>query len=185
MRIIGGTWRRRSLLAPAGYHIRPTADRARESLFNILDNARDYSDWPLQNATVLDIFAGTGAFGLEALSRGAGKAVFIDNNVRSIATVRRNIRALAATNRTTVLQRDATQPGSPITNASLVFVDPPYRLGLAEKAIAAFAETGWFSSGALVIVEAAITEAIIPPGAFTFIETRDCGNAKFWFMSYP
>ena len=185
MRIIGGAWRRRPLLAPAGYHIRPTADRARESLFNILDNARDYSDWPLENATVLDIFAGTGAFGLEALSRGARRAVFIDDNVRSIATVRRNIQALAATDRTTVLQRDATQPGSPITSASLVFVDPPYRLGLAEKAIAAFADTGWFSSGALVIVEAEVTEPIIPPGAFTFIETRDCGNAKFWFMSYP
>ena len=185
MRIIGGAWRRRSLLAPAGYHIRPTADRARESLFNILDNARDYSNWPLENSTVLDIFAGTGAFGLEALSRGARRAVFIDDNVRSIATVRRNIQALAATDRTTVLQRDATQPGSPITSASLVFVDPPYRLGLAEKAIAAFAETGWFNSGALVIVEAEVTEPINPPGAVTFIETRDCGNAKFWFMSYP
>ena len=185
MRIIGGAWRRRSLLAPAGYHIRPTADRARESLFNILDNARDYSNWPLENSTVLDIFAGTGAFGLEALSRGARRAVFIDDNVRSIATVRRNIQALAATDRTTVLQRDATQPGSPITSASLVFVDPPYRLGLAEKAIAAFAKTGWFNSGALVIVEAEVTEPINPPGAFTFIETRDCGNAKFWFMSYP
>ena len=94
MRIIGGLWRRRRLLVPAGHDIRPTADRTRESLFSILENSGNYACWPLADATVLDIFAGTGALGLEALSRGAKQAVFIDDNATSIATVNHNLETI-------------------------------------------------------------------------------------------
>ena len=184
MRIIGGLWRRHNLLVPAGHDIRPTSDRTRESLFNILENSGNYACWPLADATVLDIFAGTGALGLEALSRGAKQAVFIDDNAISIATVSHNLEKLQAAERATVLRRDATRPGPSVANATIVFLDPPYRSGLAEMALTALVKTGWLNLGALAIVETETKEPIIPPGEFTLVETRNCGKAKLWFLRY-
>ncbi|HIN91934.1 MAG TPA: 16S rRNA (guanine(966)-N(2))-methyltransferase RsmD [Alphaproteobacteria bacterium] len=184
MRIIGGLWRRRRLLVPAGHDIRPTADRTRESLFSILENSGNYACWPLADATVLDIFAGTGALGLEALSRGAKQAVFIDDNATSIATVNHNLETLEAAERAIVLLRDATQPGPSVASATLVFLDPPYRSGLAEKALTALVKTGWLNPGALAMVETEEKELIIPPRKFTLVEKRNCGNAKLWFLRY-
>lgn len=184
MRIIGGLWRRRKILVPAGHNIRPTSDRTRESLFSILENSGNYARWPLADATVLDIFAGTGALGLEALSRGAKQAVFIDDNATSIATVSHNLEKLEASDRATVLRRDATRPGPSVTSATLVFLDPPYRSGLAEKALTAFVKTGWLNSGALAMVETDAKEPIIPPREFTLVEKRNCGKAELWFLRY-
>ena len=125
MRIIGGFWRNRRLLVPTGQHIRPTADRARESLFAVLEHSKTYACWPLADATVLDIFAGTGALGLEALSRGAKQVVFIDSSATSVSTINQNLKTVKAVTKATVLCKDAAQPGPSIINANLAFLDPP------------------------------------------------------------
>src|SRR2546423_9984140 len=135
MRVVGGRLKGRNLASPLSRDIRPTADRLRESLFNILAHA--YGD-PIAGARVLDLFAGTGALGLEALSRGAALALFVDDGVAARALLRGNVEALGLGGATRVFRRDATKlgPAHPLAPFSLVFADPPYRGGLAEKALA-------------------------------------------------
>jgi len=135
MRVVGGRLRGRALKGPQSQTIRPTADRLRESLFNILIHA--YGD-PIEGARVLDLFAGTGALGIEALSRGAAFALFVDDGVEARALLRGNVEALGLGGTTKVFRRDATQlgPAHPVEPFSLVFTDPPYGKGLAEKALA-------------------------------------------------
>src|SRR5215211_5948299 len=142
MRIVGGRLRGRVLAAPRSQTIRPTADRLRESLFNILMHA--YDD-PIDGARVLDLFAGTGALGLEALSRGAAFALFVDDGVAARALLRGNVEALGLGGLTRIFRRDATKlgPAHPLAPFSLVFADPPYRGGLAETALAAARDGGW------------------------------------------
>ena len=185
MRIVGGFWRNRRLFVPTGQHIRPTADRARESLFAVLEHSKTYACWPLADATVLDIFAGTGSLGLEALSRGAKKVVFIDDNATSVSTISQNLETFKATKKAVVLCRDATRPGPSSANANLAFLDPPYRSSLAEQALSAFVKTGWLSPGALAIIETDEKGSIVPPEQFTLLEKRKCGSATFWFLHYP
>src|SRR6516225_1669718 len=136
MRVVGGRLRGRTLAGPKSSAIRPTADRLRESLFNILVHA--YGD-PITGARVLDLFAGTGALGLEALSRGAAFALFVDDGVEARALLRENIAALGLGGVTRVFRRDATRLGAahPVEPFSLVFLDPPYGHGLAEQALIA------------------------------------------------
>jgi 16S rRNA (guanine966-N2)-methyltransferase len=154
MRIVGGRWRGRALTAPKSQAIRPTADRLRESLFNILAHA--YGD-PITGARVLDLFAGTGALGLEALSRDAAFVLFVDDGAEARALLRGNVEALGAGGATRVFRRDATRLGAahPVEPFSLVFLDPPYGRGLAEKALASARDGGWLAPGALVVVEEA------------------------------
>src|SRR5882757_11539601 len=132
MRIVGGRLRGRTLAAPKSQNVRPTSDRLRESLFNILLHA--YGD-PVSGARVLDLFAGTGALGLEALSRGAVFALFVDDGADARALLRENVEALGLGGATRVFRRDAVKLGDshPIAPFSLVFLDPPYGQGLAEK----------------------------------------------------
>src|SRR5438874_3350938 len=146
MRIVGGRLRGRALAAPRSQGVRPTADRLREALFNILVHA--YGD-PVSGARVLDLFAGTGALGLEALSRGAAFALFVDDGAEARALLRENVAALGLGGVSRIFRRNATRlgPAHPVEPFSLVFLDPPYRAGLAEKALAAARDGGWLKPG--------------------------------------
>src|ERR1700749_1602007 len=149
MRVVGGRLRGRNLASPASRDIRPTADRLRESVFNILVHA--YDD-PIEGARVLDLFAGTGALGIEAVSRGAAFVLFVDNGAEARALLRNNVEALALGGVSKVYRRDATDlgPAHPVEPFSLAFLDPPYGKGLAEKSLASLREGGWLAEDALV-----------------------------------
>ncbi|HEU5276145.1 MAG TPA: 16S rRNA (guanine(966)-N(2))-methyltransferase RsmD [Xanthobacteraceae bacterium] len=171
MRIVGGRLRGRNLAAPRSDAIRPTSDRLRESVFNILAHA--YGD-PVAGARVLDLFAGTGALGIEALSRGAAFTLLIDDGAEARALIRQNVDALGLGAATRVFRRDATKlgPAHPVEPFSLVFLDPPYRKGLGERALAALREGGWLTPDALVIVEEAVDAGFAAPAGFTELERR-------------
>src|SRR3954471_9937531 len=166
MRIVGGRLRGRALAAPKSQSIRPTADRLRESLFNILMHA--YGD-PVTGARVLDLFAGTGALGLEAISRGAAFALFVDDGAEARALLRQNVEALGLAAVTRIFRRDATKlgPVHPVEPFSLAFLDPPYSMGLAEKALASARAGGWLMPDALIVVEEAANAGFTAPDGFT------------------
>lgn len=163
MRIIAGTHRGLALAGPEGGRTtRPTADRVREAVFNLLTNGRLGN--VVLSARVLDLFAGTGAFGLEALSRGAAHATFIDADRAACALIRRNLERMKAGRRAEVLCRDAVRPGeNPGAGHDLVFLDPPYRRHLGEAALAAALAGGWLAPGALVVWEEGAAP-LLPPG---------------------
>jgi 16S rRNA (guanine966-N2)-methyltransferase len=171
MRIVGGRLRGRALAAPKSQAIRPTADRLREALFNILVHA--YDD-PVTGARVLDLFAGTGALGLEALSRGAAFALFIDDGAEARALLRENVAALGLGGVTRIFRRDACKlgPAHPIEPFSLAFLDPPYGRGLAEAALASARAGGWLTPAALIVVEEAASAAFAVPEGFDELERR-------------
>ena len=171
MRIVGGRLRGRALAAPTSQAIRPTADRLREALFNILVHA--YGD-PVTGARVLDLFAGTGALGLEALSRGAAFALFIDDAAEARALLRENVAALGLGGVTRIFRRDACKlgPAHPIEPFSLAFLDPPYGRGLAEAALASARAGGWLAPDALIVVEEAASAAFAAPAGFDELERR-------------
>jgi len=171
MRIVGGRLRGRALAAPKSQAIRPTADRLREAVFNILVHA--YGD-PLTGARVLDLFAGTGALGLEALSRGAVFALFIDDAAEARALVRENIEALGLGGVTRIFRRDAVKlgPVHPLPPFSLAFLDPPYAQGLAERALAAARAGAWLIDGALAVVEEEAGAPFVAPAGFEELERR-------------
>ncbi|MGZ3294614.1 MAG: 16S rRNA (guanine(966)-N(2))-methyltransferase RsmD [Xanthobacteraceae bacterium] len=171
MRIVGGRLRGRPLAAPTSQAIRPTADRLRESLFNILVHA--YDD-PVTDARVLDLFAGTGALGLEALSRGAAFALFIDEGAQARALLRENVATLGLGGVSRIFRRDATRLGAahPIEAFSLAFLDPPYGRGLAEEALASARAGGWLAPGALAVVEEAAKPGFNVPEGFEELERR-------------
>jgi 16S rRNA (guanine966-N2)-methyltransferase len=181
MRVVGGRLRGRALKGPQSQTIRPTADRLRESLFNILIHA--YGD-PIGGARVLDLFAGTGALGIEALSRGAAFALFVDDSVEARALLRGNVEALGLGGTTKVFRRDATQlgPAHPVEPFSLVFADPPYGKGLAEKALASARDGGWLVLGALAVVEEAVAVSFNAPEDFEELERRAYGVTEFIFL---
>jgi 16S rRNA (guanine966-N2)-methyltransferase len=180
MRVVAGRLRGRALKAPQSQAIRPTADRLRESLFNILVHA--YGD-PVEGARVLDLFAGTGALGIEALSRGAAFALFVDDGVEARALLRANVESLGLGGTSKVFRRDATKlgPAHPVEPFSLVFADPPYGKGLAEKALASAKEGGWLLPKALVVVEEA-TAAFTCPQGFEELERRDYSDSEIVFL---
>ena len=183
MRIIGGSHRGRRLLAPAGETVRPTGERAREALFDILSHGSlAASGLPFAGKTVLDAFAGTGAFGLEALSRGAAAAVFIDNSREALAALRRNIQALGEEDRTQIVAGDATRPPCAGIACALAFLDPPYKSGLAAPALTALAAAGWLTPDALAVVELAAREALAPPAGFRLVDERVYGAARLVFL---
>ena len=175
MRVVGGRLRGRNLAAPRSDAIRPTSDRLRESVFNILAHA--YGD-PVTGARVLDLFAGTGALGIEALSRGAGFALLIDDGAEARALIRQNIDALGLGAVTRVFRRDATKlgPAHPVEPFSLVFLDPPYRKGLGERALASLRDGVWLTPDALIVVEEAADAGFAAPAGFTELERRAYDN---------
>src|SRR5712691_5412539 len=181
MRVVGGRLRGRTLAAPKGEAIRPTSDRLRESLFNIL--AHGYGD-PVAGARVLDLFSGTGALGIEALSRGAAFALFIDDGAPARALIRQNVEALGLGAVTRVFRRDATRlgPAHPVEPFSLAFLDPPYRKGLAEQALAAARDGGWLTPDALVLVEEAADAGFAAPAGFAEIERRTYDDSVVVFL---
>jgi 16S rRNA (guanine966-N2)-methyltransferase len=178
MRVVGGRLKGRNLASPASRDIRPTADRLREAIFNILIHA--YDD-PMENARVLDLFAGTGALGIEAISRGAKFALFVDNGAEARALMRDNVEALGLGGVTKVYRRDATNlgPAHPMEPFSLVFLDPPYAKGLADKALISLRDGGWLTPGALLVVEEAKVAAFAAPEGFEELERRAYDDTEF------
>jgi 16S rRNA (guanine966-N2)-methyltransferase len=181
MRVVGGRLRGRNLASPQSREIRPTADRLRESVFNILIHA--YGD-PLPGARVLDLFAGTGALGIEAVSRGAAFALFVDNGTEARALLRNNVEALGLGGVTKVFRRDATNLGAahPVEPFSLAFLDPPYGKGLAEQALASLRDGGWLTKEALVVVEEAKAAGFVAPEGFAELERRAYDDTEFVFL---
>ena len=154
MRVIAGQWRGRALLAPEGDTTRPTADRVRQALFDRLMHAPWAGRAAVTGAAVLDVFAGTGALGLEALSRGAATAVFMEQDRAALTALRANIAACRAGERCRVIPGDARRP-PPGTPADLVFMDPPYAADLAAPVLDALRQNGWVRPGALLLLETA------------------------------
>jgi 16S rRNA (guanine966-N2)-methyltransferase len=181
MRVVGGRLRGRNLASPASREIRPTADRLRESVFNILIHA--YGD-PIQGARVLDLFAGTGALGIEAVSRGAAFALFVDNGTEARALLRNNVEALGLGGVTKVFRRDATNLGAahPVEPFSLAFLDPPYGKGLAGQALVSLRDGGWLTKEALVVVEEAKAAGFTAPEGFAELERRAYDDTEFVFL---
>jgi 16S rRNA (guanine966-N2)-methyltransferase len=181
MRIVGGRLRGRVLAAPKSAAIRPTADRLRESLFNILAHA--YGD-PVTDVRVLDLFAGTGALGFEALSRGAAFALLIDDAAEARALMRDNVTALGLGGTTRIFRRDATALGDvhPLEPFGLAFLDPPYGQGLAERALASARAGSWLLSDALIVVEEAANAEFTSPAGFAEIERRRYDETELVFL---
>jgi 16S rRNA (guanine966-N2)-methyltransferase len=181
MRIVGGRLRGRALAAPKTPAIRPTADRLREALFNILVHA--YGD-PVTDARVLDLFAGTGALGLEALSRGAGFALLVDDAADARALLRDNVTALGLGGTARIFRRDATALGAvhPLEPFGLAFLDPPYGKGLAERALASAQAGQWLLPDALIVVEEAADAAFTVPTGFEELERRRYDDTELVFL---
>jgi 16S rRNA (guanine966-N2)-methyltransferase len=180
MRIVAGRFKGRNLVAPSGMATRPTSDRLRETLFNIL--AHRYDD-PVTGARVLDLFAGSGALGLEALSRGAAFAQFVEESAAARGAIKENVNSLGVAGISKVYRRDATQLGPlpPDEAFSLIFCDPPYGKGLATQALASARTGGWLRPGALAIVEEKAGAEAILPDKFRLIEKRDYGETILVF----
>lgn len=181
MRIVGGEFRGRPLATPRGQAIRPTTDRTREALFNVL--AHRFGD-RLEGARVLDLFAGTGALGLEALSRGASYCVFIEESTEGRGLIRTNVEAFGLLGRTKIFRRDATALGAAgtIQPFGLVFADPPYGKGLGERALRSALDGGWLQPGALCLVEEAASVPFAPGEGFEVIDERGYGDTVIRFL---
>ncbi|MGE5506526.1 MAG: 16S rRNA (guanine(966)-N(2))-methyltransferase RsmD [Actinomycetota bacterium] len=181
MRIVAGRHKGRRLAAPDGRDTRPTADRARQALFDVLAHSDRVE---LDGALVVDAFAGSGALGLEALSRGAARACFLETGAPALAALRANIAALGEEAAATVLRADATRPPPAPAACTLALLDPPYGKGLAEPTLTALAQAGWLADGALAVVELAAADPFIPPPGFETVDERRWGAARVMFAVY-
>jgi 16S rRNA (guanine966-N2)-methyltransferase len=184
VRIVSGQFRGKSLAAPPGAATRPTSDRARQAIFNILEHA----PWSagVRDARVIDLFAGSGALGFEALSRGAAFCLFVETDEAARGAIRENVEAMGLFGRTRVHRRDATQlgqrPGADGPAFDLAFLDPPYRKGLAEVALERLAGGGWLTAGAVAVVERAADEPPLAVPGFELLDERTYGAARVWFL---
>jgi 16S rRNA (guanine966-N2)-methyltransferase len=184
MRIVGGRYRGKPIVAPSGQATRPTSDRARESVFNILAHAA----WApgLEGARVLDLFAGSGALGLEALSRGGAFCLFVETDEAARGAIRDNIEALGLFGCTRIHRRDAADLGPRPASAGppfdLVFLDPPYAKGLGERALPVLLAHGWLAPGAVLAFERGVDEAPLAAEGFETIDARVYGAARVWFL---
>lgn len=181
MRIVGGRLKGAALLGPPSDATRPTSDRLRESLFNILVHGFDD---PVAGARVLDLFAGTGALGFEALSRGAAFALFVEDAARVRGVIRGNAHNLGLVGLSRIWRRDATRLG-PLTGQApfdLVFCDPPYGRGLGAMALAAAAAGGWIGQGGLVVLEEARAAGPVEPAGLTLVDRREAGETALHFF---
>jgi len=181
MRIVGGKLRSRPIAGPKSDAVRPTSDRLREALFNILTHS--YGD-PVTGARVLDLFAGTGALGIEAISRGADYALFVDEGVEARALLRDNVESLGLGGVTRIFRRDASRlgPAHPLDPFSLIFLDPPYGKGLAEKSLISARDGGWLMPEALLVVEEAADAGFNTPEGFVELERRRYDDTEFTFI---
>ena len=181
MRIIAGSHRGRALVAPPGRTVRPTADRARQALFDILEHRPP----GLRGRHVLDLFAGTGAVALEALSRGAAAATLVEHDRDALRAIERNVRTLAASDRVRIIAGDATRLGRAVATHDLVFVDPPWSQDLAGPALGAALAQGWIAPAAQIVVETAARGGWMPPEPFQVEQERRYGAARFVFLRGP
>lgn len=183
MRIVAGRFRGKKLNSPVGQAIRPTTDRVRESVFNLLMSRLGPT---LDGVRVLDLFAGTGAIGIEALSRGADYAVFVETDATARGLIREHIIAFGVAARSKLLRRDATDlgPVGNLTPFDLVFLDPPYGQGLGEKALASAVAGGWIAPGATIVSEDTAKSAIDPPDGFAVEDERRYGDTAVRLLEY-
>ncbi len=168
MRIIAGEWRGRPLIAPEGRATRPTSDRAREGLFSMLQSRLG----SFESLRVADLFAGTGALGIEALSRGAASCLFVDNDRNAVAAINRNLQAFGAGTRAETRAQPVEYAGPPAAPCHLVFLDPPYAAGMGESALGRIANPAWLAPGALVSLETDGVRVAAPPGLAIEAERR-------------
>ncbi|MFL5338401.1 MAG: 16S rRNA (guanine(966)-N(2))-methyltransferase RsmD [Geminicoccaceae bacterium] len=183
MRIVAGAWRGRALKAPPGPATRPTADRVRQALFDMLLHAPWAGPALVQGARVLDAFAGTGALGLEALSRGAAHASFIERDRAALAALRQNVTLCGAADRCTVLATDVLSAPPAGRPCSLVFLDPPYGEGLLAPALGRLRAVGWLAPGAVVVAETSRVEGVELPGPP--LAERNHGAARLTVWAEP
>ncbi len=183
MRIVGGKLRGLKLEAPVGQDVRPTLDRARETLFNILA----HSGWgegglsPIHGARVVDVFAGTGALGLEALSRGANSVTFVEQSPKTLVL---HVRASKLQSECRVVEADATALPKAKTQHDLVFLDPPFGQGFLPKALSSLVAQGWLKPGALIVAEADVKEQNVFPDQFELLKEKSIGRIAFHFLRY-
>lgn len=187
MRIVSGEFRGKTLAAPAGANTRPTSDRARQAVFNILEHA-PWSEG-VRDRRVIDLFAGSGALGFEALSRGAAFCLFVETDEGARGAIRENIDGLGGLfGRTRVHRRDATdlgvRPGADGPAFDLAFLDPPYAKGLGEQALARLAAGGWLAPGATVVFERGSSEPALDAPGYEQLDVRDYGAARVWFLRF-
>ena len=182
MRIVAGKFRGKALISPEDDSIRPTADRVRESVFNILASRLDPN---FDGFRVLDLFAGTGALGLEALSRGATHVIFVDTGAEARGLIRDHIEAFGAGGVTKLLRRDATAlgPAGTMGPVDLVFLDPPYGKGLGEQALASLRDTGWLKPDTLLVLEEGSDIVVTLPPGFALDDRREYGAAAVHFLT--
>ena len=181
MRIVGGNLKGRSLAAPDGSNTRPTSDRVREAIFNIL--AHGIPGFAIEDARILDLFAGTGALGFEALSRGARHCLFIDESAEARGLIRRNADALGLIGRCKIWRRDAARLGrnQPQPPYDLVFADPPYGKGLGERALAGLVDGGWINAESIVVLEESERSEIPCPASLIEFDRRGYGDTVVRF----
>jgi len=184
MRIVAGQYRGRAIVTPEGQNTRPTSDRARQAIFNVLEHA----PWAegLHEARVIDLYAGSGALGFEALSRGAAFCLFVDTDDGARGAIRENMDAYGLFGRCRVHRRSATdlgpRPGSAGEAFTLAFLDPPYAKGLGEQTLARLLEGGWLAPGAIVVLERGSDEPEIDPPGYERLDARDYGAARVLFL---
>lgn len=179
MRIIAGKYRGRKLEAPSDMDVRPTTDKMRERVFSMLQHAR----YPaLHGANVMDVFAGTGALGLEALSRGAAHVTFVEKSPKSIALLIKNVTGVKAEADTTLIKSRATSLSAATTPCDIIFMDPPYGRGLLEPSIACLLEGGWLAGGGVIVAEMKSDEAFEVPEGLTLIDERKQGIQRVVFL---
>ncbi|HEY8195099.1 MAG TPA: 16S rRNA (guanine(966)-N(2))-methyltransferase RsmD [Hyphomicrobium sp.] len=184
MRIVAGRFRGRALAAPGDMRVRPTLDRVRESVFNIL--LHGIEGFVLDGARVIDLFAGTGALGIEAVSRGASYCLFVEDAAEARALIRQNVEAFGLTGETRIFRRDATDlgPAGNMGPYDLAFLDPPYDKGLGEKGLAGLAQGGWLKPGAICVLEERAGTDVALPAEFALLDTRTYGETVVRFLRF-
>lgn len=182
IRITAGVFKGRGLMVPEGDAVRPTSDRARQALFNRLEHSFQGYGFRLRGARVVDLFAGTGALGLEALSRGAAEVTFVEQSLTSRQCLTRNIEMLDVDDKTAVLTLDATALPSASQPFDLALLDPPYDVGLADQAVEALAEKGWLSDAGLMVVETSREETVTPPEGWVVEDCRSYGRGALTYV---
>lgn len=183
MRIVCGRLRGRALASPQDQTIRPTSDRTREAVFNILAHGAAAVD--VTGLRVIDLFAGTGALGIEAISRGAAYALFVEESADARGVIRENVESLGLTGCTRIFRRDATNlgPASQLGQFGLAFLDPPYGKGLADKALASLLAGGWLTPDAVVVVEESAAIAVVTPPGLAQLDRRVYGDTQVLFLN--
>ncbi|MDX5592983.1 16S rRNA (guanine(966)-N(2))-methyltransferase RsmD [Pseudovibrio sp. SPO723] len=183
MRVVGGRFRGTALATPKTQETRPTSDRLRETIFNVLAHAFDN---PVQDARVLDLYAGTGALGIEAMSRGARFCTFVEMGVEGRGLIRRNVEATGLMGATKILRRDATDLGivGTMEPFTLVFMDPPYLKELGEAALASAIPGGWLAKNAIVVWEEDVKATLLPPEGCELLDQRKQGDSQIAILRY-